>query len=127
MGEVLQLLAWRAPSCVHLQYLHECGGEGREERGNDIPDVRLYDITSTSTVCVMIVMLLFSFRPDGKPPGLLVKIGLGMLYVCLCKFVTKQTDITLWDEDMIEFQELAARAASPSWSGATPVSTTTTP
>lgn len=110
MGEVLQLLAWRAPSCVHLQYLHECGGEGREERGNDIPDVRLYDITSTSTVCVIIVMLLFSFRPDGKPPGLLVKIGLGMLYVCLCKFVTKQTDITLWDEDMIEFQELAARA-----------------
>ena len=109
MGEVLQLLAWRAPSCVHLQYLHECGGEGREERGNDIPDVRLYDITSTSTVCV-IVMLLSSFRPDGKPPGLLVKIGLGMLFVCLCKFVTKQTDITLWDEDMVEFQELAARA-----------------
>ena len=29
----MQLLAWRAPSCVHLQYLHECGGEGREGRG----------------------------------------------------------------------------------------------
>ena len=33
VGEVLQLLAWRGPSCVYLQYLHECGGEGREGRG----------------------------------------------------------------------------------------------
>lgn len=35
VGAVLHLLAWRAPSCVNLQYLHGCGvREGRrgEER-----------------------------------------------------------------------------------------------
>ena len=41
VGAVLHLLAWRAPSCVNLQYLHGCGvregrrGEEREREGRE--------------------------------------------------------------------------------------------